>query len=437
MPPSNRPQVIEPSDEVRRAYESRAAQLRRDIAGFAKMVDTRGDPKLGERAWEKEQEAREALRVLNTPKVELKEMGGLYKKVVTHPNGRVEMSDATPGDVRYGVEQKLLADPTRAAQAFEKEAAKRGLTPGSQEYYALEQQYLPSVKRERINVDIHGSRYPAAPEGKDYLRDAFGRVRISPETGTPTLLNIPGGAQDVTSREPALSPGQVLSRNADGTPALDDQGRPQIINVPGGALDVTQRTPPLKPGQAYAKDADGNIAYNKDGMPRAVNIPGGEQDVAARAASETAQITISEIQSKTAKITGLIDAVINHAGLPSISDRFNQFRPSWSLSRDGRDALARFEQLEGTAFLEGRLLLKGGGAITDFESNKATAAEARLKRSTDPDDLRAALGEWKYWVKEGAKKLEAHERVKVLQGEPSGGKPWTNVPGAGRFRRID
>ena len=52
------------------------------------------------------------------------------------------------------------------------------------------------------------------------------------------------------------------------------------------------------------------------------------------------------------------------------------------------------------------LFRSGGGAITDFESQKAEAAFARLNQAQSPEDFKAALDEFNSAVKEGVRKLE-------------------------------
>ena len=73
------------------------------------------------------------------------------------------------------------------------------------------------------------------------------------------------------------------------------------------------------------------------------------------------------------------------------------------------DALRR-RLWEGTAFLEGRAMLKGGGAITDFESKKAEASFARLSRSLSENDAREALKDFKDAVSAGLEKLRARAK---------------------------
>lgn len=81
------------------------------------------------------------------------------------------------------------------------------------------------------------------------------------------------------------------------------------------------------------------------------------------------------------------------------------------------------DQLSGGAFLQGRQLLKGGGAITDFESKKAEAAFARLNAAQSPEDYKTALDDFNIAVMEGVRKLEqqAAEGGYVPQYQPQSG----------------
>jgi hypothetical protein len=83
----------------------------------------------------------------------------------------------------------------------------------------------------------------------------------------------------------------------------------------------------------------------------------------------------------------------------------DQYRPSWTMGGGGRNALARWEQLSGKAFGAAFDMLRGGGSITEVEGVKASNAYARLQRSQDEADFKAALKDFRDAVSEGARKL--------------------------------
>ncbi len=78
-----------------------------------------------------------------------------------------------------------------------------------------------------------------------------------------------------------------------------------------------------------------------------------------------------------------------------------------NVTADANRVQSRIDQLQGGAFLQARQLLKGGGAITDYEGQKAEAAFVRMNTAQSPDDFKAALDEFNAAVQQGVAKLEA------------------------------
>ena len=72
----------------------------------------------------------------------------------------------------------------------------------------------------------------------------------------------------------------------------------------------------------------------------------------------------------------------------------------------GLAVIQKIAQLQGNAWLGARALLKGGGAITDYESRKAEAAMARLSRAQGDEEYLAALNDLKSAILDGMAKLE-------------------------------
>ncbi|XHB99350.1 hypothetical protein ABWH97_13885 [Nitratireductor sp. ac15] len=101
-----------------------------------------------------------------------------------------------------------------------------------------------------------------------------------------------------------------------------------------------------------------------------------------------------------------IDQLLKHEGLSSIVGPFDQFRPSWTMGGQGRDALARFNQLKGRAFLSAYSMLKGGGQITEIEGVKAENAMARMDRAQNEEEFKQALKDFRDAVSDGMTKLK-------------------------------
>jgi hypothetical protein len=90
--------------------------------------------------------------------------------------------------------------------------------------------------------------------------------------------------------------------------------------------------------------------------------------------------------------------------LPSMLGPMDSRLPN--LTQDAGRVQGKLDQLQGGAFLQARQMLKGGGAITDYEGQKAEAAYARLNQAQSPEDFKAALDEFNMYVQQGLAKLQ-------------------------------
>lgn len=76
----------------------------------------------------------------------------------------------------------------------------------------------------------------------------------------------------------------------------------------------------------------------------------------------------------------------------------------------------KIDELMGGAFLEARQLLKGGGQITDYEGQRAEKAYTRMERairSSNVQDFKDALADFRQAVDDGVSKLRATANVPI------------------------
>jgi len=120
-----------------------------------------------------------------------------------------------------------------------------------------------------------------------------------------------------------------------------------------------------------------------------------------------------------------IDDLIKNPGLSTIVGPLDQFRSSVTMGAQGRDALARYNQLKGKAFLSAYATLRGGGQITEVEGTKAENAMARMDRAQSEDDFKAALTDFRDAVNTGVGKMREKAGVLAPSGKTSAGVPWS------------
>lgn len=190
--------------------------------------------------------------------------------------------------------------------------------------------------------------------------------------GKPAVLQLGKSGE---AKQSVLPPGFNLARDPikvegpTGTTILDPQTRQQVGFIP--------------------KDVAGKEAAEKVGQARGT---------AQAALANGADIDAEQTKKK-------IDDFIKNKGFNEVFGQLDQYRPKWSHSNEGADALARYEQLTGVAFLSAYQMLKGGGAITDIEGQKAGTAMARLNRAQSEVEAKLALEDFKEAVDIGLQKL--------------------------------
>lgn len=171
---------------------------------------------------------------------------------------------------------------------------------------------------------------------------------------------------------------------------------------------------------------------------QAKDIAGAEgQKIEGKAAAE-AKIDLPSAIAKAEQSLATIEAIRNHPGR-------NQFGATgWGsqlpIIGDGtpgtkaRDFVGLVEQMKGKAFLEAFGELKGGGAISEGEGSKATAAIARLDRAQSKEGFDAALKDIEDVVRAGIER--AKRKAGVAGSAPSAPAPggWNEVAPGVRIR---
>jgi len=165
------------------------------------------------------------------------------------------------------------------------------------------------------------------------------------------------------------------------------------------------------------------------------NIAGAEAAKVEGKAAGEAKVDMPGAIAKAEESLATIEAIRNHPGrnqfgatgwgsqLPIIGDG--------APGTKGRDFVGLVEQMKGKAFLEAFSQLKGGGAISEGEGAKATAAIARLDRAQSKEGFDAALKDLEDVIRGGIDRARAKGGVNAPAVQP---KPVdTSKPGSFKF----
>jgi hypothetical protein len=109
-----------------------------------------------------------------------------------------------------------------------------------------------------------------------------------------------------------------------------------------------------------------------------------------------------------------------------------------NMSADAARVQAKMDQISGGAFLQARQMLKGGGQITNYESDRAEKAFVRMSAAQNENDFRQAMQDFLDAVKLGLPKLEGAAPADGAAPQsgiiaPSGITTLTYNPTTGKF----
>lgn len=185
----------------------------------------------------------------------------------------------------------------------------------------------------------------------------------------------------------------------------------------------------VSPGVTWKDFGTYQQAFDRSGNPVGPQVP---KDVAGAEAAKVegkargeARATLpSDLQAGEAALKE-VDDLVKSEGFNEIFGPLDQMRPNWTMSAKGRDALTRFNQLKGRAFLQAYSMLKGGGQITEVEGVKAENAMARLDRALSEDEAQVALKDFREAIEAGMQKLREKAGVSAARGQTATGVSWS------------
>lgn len=191
----------------------------------------------------------------------------------------------------------------------------------------------------------------------------------------------------------------------------------------------------------YPKDQNGSYSYDANGAPIAKPVPnvGAKPAKTAGATNPDGSPLVPQVTIDAATVRQQANEIISDPALgrvtgPIMGGGKNNVDdlPFWQRgiyatgdAIAGGDSMALIErigQLQNGSWLAARQLLKGGGAITDYESRKAEGAFGRMSRAKSAEEFKAAVEEFASAVEAGENKLKAAGKY-PSQSAQSGGLP--------------
>lgn len=244
-----------------------------------------------------------------------------------------------------------------------------------------------------------------------------------PTKGAPGgyMWNEPGNPSAGVTQLPGMEPKDPTFRPA----TSDEAGK---YGAAAGQFDSAGRFYPINPpsGMSVEQGPDGQLRITQG--PGAGAPPKGEP--------------ISYNPTDVDTMLKQIDAIYDDPALERVTgpvagqggNDVEQIGMVRSIYYGGKGValVEKIGQLQGGTWLAARQMLKGGGAITDYESRKAEAAMARLSRVKSDDEFKAALTDLKDAITEGRAKLQAAGKLPAAAQDDASDDDLLRLYGGGK-----
>jgi len=191
-------------------------------------------------------------------------------------------------------------------------------------------------------------------------------------------------------------PGEMISRTGE-TPA---QTEARLIREAGGKAGASTR------------------ATNEENLVSKppVDMASAEATVVGKAQGE-AKVALPNILANAEYMMATIDKAISHPGIDVGTGRSSKLDPRNIMPESDAFEFGLIDdQIQGQTFMQAYQSLKGGGTITEIESEKATTALQRMKTAQSKESYIAAAEEFKNVIR------GSMERARGATGATGGGK---------------
>ena len=199
------------------------------------------------------------------------------------------------------------------------------------------------------------------------------------------LLNATDAQRDTYWKNKRAS--QLVETGGGGTSALDPEGNLTPVVTPE---DATGRQADLAAAEQLAKDR----------ADAAAKLPG--------------------FKAELDSTSEFIDRLIQHPGRTGATGKSGWFNPLFLPGSDRRDFMALLETAQGKQFAVAYETLKGGGAITQIETEQATRALGNLTTAQSDGQFQQALEDFRSAMQRGYDKLAARAGVASNSPQPQG-----------------
>lgn len=258
-----------------------------------------------------------------------------------------------------------------------------------------------------------------ASKGRDDLAQAVAGGMLSAKDAVAMAMEAPTATSGVTVGNNIVNPitGEIIYKGPDAETTSPAEFR---------SLDLQARAAGFLP-----KSEGGDGQYENFMATAGAGLRAGAVETAKTEAATAAAAPGQNALYDTLEFQ--VNDLLNDPYLPNMLGPAKSRLPN--ISGEAARVQSKMDQISGGAFLQARQLLKGGGAITDFESKKAETAFLRMNAAQNEPDFRKAMQDFLDATKSGLPKLQAAapSAGSIAPAPSTGGPTLTYNPATGEF----
>lgn len=187
------------------------------------------------------------------------------------------------------------------------------------------------------------------------------------------------------------------------------------------------------------------VVSSEDATGREATLAGSKASAAAQGRAQgDARSRLGPYALEVEATLGFVDRLKQHPGRQGATGKSGWFNPLFPPGTDRRDFLTLLDTAKGKQFGIAYETLKGGGQITEIETEQATKALGNLSTAQSEEQFVQALDDFAAAVQRGYKKLEAQAggapsqfRPSGVTGQWEGGQGTLTSPSGVRYRIVE
>lgn len=331
------------------------------------------------------------------------------QKMADALRGLIPQSPVQPGQAGSGVLRPGQPAPLNPQQEASLSAV--GQLPMDTQQQVMGQAAMGNILPQKPAEVSAGASLVNPQTGKEIYHNAAAATGGNSRYGNPQIG--PDGKIIVLDR----ATGDYIDTGKDASANM------RLVTLPDGSIQAVDMRKPINDGGAPATAP----VVTPQRAGQAVQDRKANEQVGEARGAAIANLPL--VQSTAKQALDTVDKLLNHPGRAMGTGLSSKIDPrNYVPGTEAYDFGVLRKQAAGQVFLDAYQALKGGGAITNIEGEKAEQAKARMDAAQSDEQYVAALNDYKGAIQRGLALAEQKTELGTQQPQPQGAPQQSSMP---------